>query len=136
MKLPFKFSVLVLIAFISISCNNKKPSKTITKLGEINVVTPAEFKEKSVNQLIIDIRTPGEFTQGYIEGAVNINLFDKNFTEQFSEFDKSKPIFLYCRTGRRTSAASKKLAALGFQNIYDLHGGIINWSKNNQPTIK
>jgi rhodanese-related sulfurtransferase len=136
MKLFYKVSMLVLITIFLVSCNNKQPSKTITKSGEINVVTPAEFQEKSQNQLIVDVRTPGEFAQGHLEGAININLFDKNFTEQFADFNKSEPVFLYCRSGNRTSTASQKLSAIGFQKIYDLHGGIINWSKNNQPIIK
>jgi len=137
MKIYFKLSIAaLLIAFFIASCNNKKPSKTITEFGEINVVIPSEFEEKSKNQLIVDIRTPQEFAQGHIEGAININLFDKNFTEQFSEFNKSEPIFLYCKSGMRSSKATEKLEALGFQNIYDLQGGIINWTKNNKPIIK
>lgn len=119
-----------------VACNNKQPSKTVTQFGEINVITPSDFKEKSVNQTIVDIRTPQEFAEGYIEGAVNINVFDKNFLDQMAQFDKSKPIFIYCRSGNRTSSASKKLSELGFQQVYDLQGGIVNWSRNNQPITK
>ncbi|UMB53451.1 rhodanese-like domain-containing protein [Lutibacter sp. A64] len=135
MKL-FKISLTVLVTIFLISCNNKQPSKTETKAGKIEVVTPADFKEKSENQIIIDVRTPGEFAQGHIKGARNINLFDKNFIEQFADLDKSTPLYIYCRSGSRTSKASKKLAEIGFENIYDLHGGIINWHKNNFPIIK
>ena len=136
MKLFYKVSFTVLVTIFLISCNNKQPSKTQTKAGKIEVITPADFKEKSTNQLIIDVRAPGEFAQGHIKGATNINLFDKNFTEQFLDFDKSTPLFIYCRSGLRTSKASEKLAEIGFENIYDLHGGIINWHKNNLPIIK
>ena len=136
MKLFYKLSMALFIATILVGCNNKQPSTTITESGKIVVVAPAEFKEKSANQLIVDVRTPDEFAQGHIEGAININVFDKNFTEQFAEFDKSEPIFLYCKSGARTSKASKKLAEFGFQNIYDLHGGIVNWHKNDQPITK
>lgn len=136
MKLYYKQLLIIFIAIFLVSCNNKQPSKTITATGEINVVTPLDFKEKSENQLIIDVRTPDEFAQGHIKGAVNINLFDRNFTEQFNNFDKSEPIFIYCRSGNRTSKASKQLAKLGFENIYDLQGGIINWARNNQPIEK
>lgn len=119
-----------------VACNNKQPSKTVTQFGEIHVVTPADFKEKSANQTIVDIRTPQEFAEGYIEGAVNINVFDEDFLDQMAQFDKSKPIFIYCRSGNRTSSASKKLSELGFQQVYDLQGGIVNWSRNNQPITK
>ena len=89
-----------------------------------------------MNQTIVDIRTPEEFAEGHIEGAVNINLFDNHFLDQISQFDKSKPIFLYCRSGNRTSSASKKIADLGFEQVYDLQGGILNWQRNNQQIAK
>lgn len=131
-----KTVVFIFLTISIIGCNNKKPSKTITENGEINVVTAAEFKEKSANQIIIDIRTPEEFVSGHIEGAININLFDKTFVTELSKLDKSKPIFMYCRSGSRTSSAVKKASNLGFEKIYDLQGGIISWARNNYEITK
>jgi len=136
MKTILKFGLIVFIAISTVACKNKKPSKTVTELGAINVVTPVDFKAKSVGQTIIDIRTPEEFAGGYIEGAININFFDKTFLEQVAKLDKNKPVFLYCRSGNRTSSASKKIAELGFKEVYDLQGGISNWSKSNYKIIK
>jgi len=136
MKSILKGSLFIFLAISLIGCNNPKPSKTITKYGEINVITPAEFKEKSVNQTIIDIRTPEEFASGHIQGAININLFDKTFLEQISKLDKSKPIYMYCRSGSRSRSASKKVSNLGFEKVYDLQGGIIYWAQNNYEIIK
>ena len=81
MKLFYKVSFTVLVTIFLISCNNKQPSKTQTKAGKIEVITPADFKEKSTNQLIIDVRTPGEFAQGHIKGATNIILFVRKLLE-------------------------------------------------------
>ena len=136
MKTILKLSLILFFTISIVACNNKQPSKTTTQFGEINVIPPAEFKEKSLNQTIVDIRTPEEFAEGHIEGAVNINLFDKDFLDQISQFDKSKPIFLYCRSGNRTSSATKKIADLGFEQVYDLQGGILNWQRNNQQIAK
>ena len=136
MKTILKLSLILFFTISIVACNNKQPSKTTTQFGEINVIPPAEFKDKSLNQTIVDIRTPEEFAEGHIEGAVNINLFDNHFLDQISQFDKSKPIFLYCRSGNRTSSASKKIADLGFEQVYDLQGGILNWQRNNQQIAK
>lgn len=136
MKTILKLSLILFFTISIVACNNKQPSKTTTQFGEINVIPPTEFKEKSLNQTIVDIRTPEEFAEGHIEGAVNINLFDNHFLDQISQFDKSKPIFLYCRSGNRTSSASKKIADLGFEQVYDLQGGILNWQRNNQQIAK
>lgn len=136
MKTTLKLFLIVFIAISTVACNNNQPSKKITEFGEINVVTPVDFKAKSVGQTIIDIRTPEEFAGGYIEGAVNINFFDKTFLEQVTKLDKNKPVFIYCRSGNRTSSASKKISKLGFKEVYDLQGGIKNWSKSNYEIIK
>ena len=132
MKTTLKLSILVLITVLGISCNTKSQSQ----LDAITVLTPSEFKAKSANQTIIDIRTPEEFNQGHIEGAVNINYFDDNFLDQIAKYDKNQPIFIYCRSGNRTTAASKKAADFGFTQIYDLEGGILYWMKNNKETVK
>lgn len=131
-----KLTFLAFITFISISCKEKKPEVIISNSGEINRVTPLEFQEKLANYTLIDIRTPGEYAQGRIEGAVNINLYDGAFAEKISAYDKSKPIFIYCRSGSRTSYASKRLLNMGFKKIYDLHGGIISWRRNNLKIVK
>jgi phage shock protein E len=136
MKTTLKLSLLFFISILNINCNNQNSSKTGAPLGEINQVSAAEFKEKSENQTIIDIRTPQEYGQGYIEGAININYFDRSFLDQVSEFDKNKPIFIYCRSGNRTSSASKKLLKLGFTEVYDLQGGIISWARDKNEIVK
>ncbi|KUO65559.1 MAG: rhodanese-like domain-containing protein [Lutibacter sp.] len=132
MKTTLKLSFLVLITILGISCNTKSQSHS----EAIKVLTPIEFKQKSANQTIIDIRTPQEFSEGHIEGAVNINYYDSNFMDQMAKFDKNQPIFIYCRSGNRTTAASKKAADFGFTEIYDLEGGILYWMKNNNETVK
>lgn len=131
-----KSTLIVFLAISIFGCNNPKPSKTVTEFGEISIITPADFKEKSQNQTIIDIRTPKEFESGHIEGAININLFDKTFLDQISKLDKKQPVFMYCRSGSRSRSASKKVSNLGFEKVYDLQGGIIFWARNNYQIIK
>lgn len=132
MKTTLKLSILVLVTVLGISCNTKSQSQS----DAIKVLTPTEFKEKSANQTIIDIRTPQEFSEGHIDGAININFYDSNFMDQIAKFDKSQPIFIYCRSGNRTAVASKKAADFGFKEIYDLEGGILYWIKNGNETVK
>ncbi|WP_372744746.1 rhodanese-like domain-containing protein [Lutibacter sp.] len=135
MNIKLKLVLVLSALLVSLSCNSKPPLNEQEK-SAIHLVNPSEFKEKSVNQVIIDIRTPQEFSQGHIEGAININYYDNTFMDQIEKFDKSKPIFLYCRSGNRTSSASARVAKLGFGEVYDLQGGIMNWARHNQQIIK
>jgi rhodanese-related sulfurtransferase len=134
-NMKLKLGIILVVLFISVGCNSKPPLNEQEKAA-IHIVKPTEFKEKSVNQILIDIRTPQEFNQGHIEGAININYFDRSFIEEIGKYDRSKPIFLYCRSGNRTSSAAAKVAKLGFNEVYDLQGGIMNWSKENLQITK
>ncbi|MFK5959214.1 MAG: rhodanese-like domain-containing protein [Lutibacter sp.] len=144
MKLSLKIAFLLLfISVINFSCESNKKSNNVSdnsinqiKKGEVFLLTPAEFKEKSVNHIIIDVRTPYEFKQGFIKGAVSINYFDRKFLENFTSYDKNEPIFIYCKSGNRSSSASKKLAKAGFLKVYDMRGGILNWNRNNNQIEK
>lgn len=136
MKNSLKLGLILFLSILNINCTNNKQSNP-QKISEgITVISPESFKEKSMNQVIIDVRTPQEFQAGHIEGALNINYFDKNFLEQFSNFDKTKPVFIYCKSGNRSSSASPKISKLGFKEVYDLQGGILNWEKKNNSTVK
>jgi len=136
MNTTLKLSLLIFISILTLSCTNKKNSKTDKQLGEIKQISALEFKENSKNNSVIDIRTPQEYSQGHIEGAVNINYYDKTFLEQVAKLDKEKPIYIYCRSGSRTSSAAKKLKKIGFSEVNDLEGGIISWSRNQYKIVK
>ena len=136
MKKVIQITFILFISVLNINCTNNKPKNDQTSEGQILVISPVDFKSKSINQTIIDIRTPGEFRDGYINGAVNINFFDRDFLEQVSKYDKEQPIFIYCRSGNRTSSASRKLRSYGFKLVYDLDGGIKNWKRANNKIIK
>lgn len=134
MKTTLKLTLLVLITVLGISCDTKSQSQS--QSDSISVIAPTEFREKSVNHSIIDVRTPQEFSEGHIEGAVNINFFDETFLDQISKYEKNEPLFIYCKSGNRSGQASKKLLDLGYKEIYDLEGGILNWMKNNNEIVK
>ena len=136
MRYNLTLATYLFLTLILFSCKEKQPEKIKTSKGEINRVTPLEFQNELKNYTLIDIRTPREFAQGKIEGAVNINYYDKDFLEQISKFDTSKPLFIYCRSGSRTYNAAKKISDLGFTQVYDLNGGIINWHRNKLKIIK
>ena len=78
------------------------------------------------NATLLDVRTPAEFAEGYIAGAVNIAV--EELADRVSELpaDKAAPIIVYCRSGRRSAIAAATLIDLGYTAVYDL-GGIQDW---------
>jgi rhodanese-related sulfurtransferase len=85
----------------------------------------AKFIDNEQVQLI-DSRTPEEFNSGHIPGAVNINIDDENFRAKVNELDKSRPIAVYCRGGRRSKEAADIMAGCGY-DVTELSEGIISW---------
>lgn len=94
------------------------------------LLSPSEYKAaiKRGNIQLVDVRTAQEYHTGHIKNAINIDFFQQSiFMEKFSKLDKSKPVYLYCRSGSRSRQAAGKLAAMGFTTIFDLKGGYMAW---------
>ena len=82
--------------------------------------------EEESNYIILDVRTPEEFSEKHIPGAINIPN-ETIGTEEVPELpDKDQLILLYCRSGNRSKQASEKLVRLGYMNIVEF-GGINDW---------
>ena len=79
--------------------------------------------EQLDNEIIIDVRTPVEYSRGHIPNAINISFLGFSFEERAMDLDTNRPIFIYCETAHRSPYAMRKLKRLGFKKIYDLKKG-------------
>ncbi len=123
MKIIQFLPVIALFIASKIGCEAQQTEGVI-------VISPEEAKTAMAAEeelTLVDIRTPKEFVQGNIDGAENINFFDRDFEEQMLQFDKEETIYIYCRSGNRSAKAAKKLKEMGFKEIYDIEGGFLNW---------
>lgn len=116
----------LLLSFIILGCKSQN-DKNDYKIGV------SEFKQGTeLNEIqLIDVRTPKEYKEGHIGNAENIDFLANDFTEKIKTLDKSKPVYIYCKSGNRSGKATKALYDAGFNTIYDLEGGILAWEKEN-----
>ena len=124
---------LLLLIVLMIAVNFSAQAQTVKRLD------PQNFDKKlkdSKNPVLVDVRTPGEYAQGHLATAVLIDIYSDDFKSRVSKLDKSKPVFVYCKAGSRSSSAANELSEMGFKEIYDLSGGIIAWQQANKPTEK
>ena len=128
-KLAIIFSVFLSITFLGCKESSAQQSKLVEPQEMIDVLT-----SKDVH--LVDVRTPREFNMGFIENAINIDFSSPNFQAELEKLDNTKPIVVYCRSGRRSGISTNNLVKAGFTEIYDLRGGIINWQKKGQKLIK
>jgi len=86
--------------------------------------------------VVVDVRTDGEFNQGHIVNAVNIP--QKSIEEQLTKLNKyrNKPIIMACRTGQVAPGVGSTLRKNGFEQVYNLAGGLVAWEGANLPLVK
>ncbi len=127
------YIITLSIVFVNSCSNGQNKTDAQTKNYNLSV---AEFSEK-IKQMpaapIIDVRTPGEFTNGHIANALNIDWKSGSFESKISQLDKNKAVFVYCYSGNRSTAAANKMRSLGFKEVYELSGGIIKWRTAGMP---
>jgi rhodanese-related sulfurtransferase len=115
---------VLLVLFSTIACSGSGPAEETSYL-----INPVEFKEMMANQdiIVLDVRTPGEVSEGVIGTPLIINYQDDNFKEKISGLDKSKTYMVYCKGGGRSGNTKSLMDKSGFNNVYDLDGGITAW---------
>jgi len=85
--------------------------------------------EADTNAVILDVRTEDEWNDGFIENAINIDIYKgQGFIYAVEELDKSKNYYVYCKAGGRSQQACDIMNQLGFENTYNLVGGMLQWS--------
>lgn len=99
-------------------------------MSECSVIGLSEQLENG-NVFLVDVRERVEFAGGRVRGAKLLPL--NELEQRHSELDHSKPVYLMCRTGRRSAEAQRKLQALGFSNVVNVTGGIEAWKKAKLP---
>jgi len=119
-----KIISLSLICLLFLSCQGQQ-TKTVQT---VDVTAFAEKLKATDKAQLLDVRTPEEFSSGHIENATNVNWNGDDFVAKAEKYDKSKPVFVYCKVGGRSAQAADKLAELGFKEIYNLDGGIMKWN--------
>lgn len=136
-----KTIILLALSMTLFSCSEAQENKTHTNTE----VAQAVAKDVSAQEFaklikedgaIIDVRTAGEFAGGHLENAQNIDIYSSDFNDKIKELDKTKPVYVYCMSGGRSSRAMNLMKKEGFTKVYNMLGGYSGWSAQGLPTTK
>jgi rhodanese-related sulfurtransferase len=96
-----------------------------------------EFAQKIADPavVILDVRTPAEFASGHIAGAVNVDFESGSFDQDIQKLENSKTYAVYCRSGNRSGQATSIMAKNGFSSVFNLDGGVIDWTASGQVLV-
>ena len=138
----FKKSVILLLAISLFSCNSSKRDLDKNEVKEVapikEIYNATEFDSLINNNsdaVLIDVRTPAEFSKGHLENALNLDWKGTEFDKQLEAVDKNKTVLIYCLSGGRSSQAAAVLREKGFTNVLELEGGIMSWRNSNLPEV-
>ena len=121
--------ILVLSAVLLLAgCSTSSTSSDLTSTEFSNKVT-----ESGV--ITLDVRTPGEFMAGHIQGAINIDVEGTEFETEIAKLDKTQTYAIYCQSGRRSSIAVETMQSSGFNKLFNLTNGIQDWQAQNLPIV-
>ncbi len=85
---------------------------------------------------MVDVRTPGEFAEGHLADAVNIDVESAGFAAAVAQLDPNSTYAVYCRSGNRSQDAVDQMQAAGLSNVTELDGGIIAWQAQGLPVVR
>lgn len=130
-------------AFTLMGCTTQSSPRTDAPLiGEqqekYENIDSDELVEKMESEpgILLDVRSPDETRDGIIEGATMMDFYEDNFKNRIMELDRDQPVYVYCASGNRSGQTAKMLKDAGFDEVYNLEGGITKWEESGKPVIK
>jgi rhodanese-related sulfurtransferase len=107
-----------------------------TRITDVTVNQARELipqRARDAQLVILDVRTPEEFAEGHLSGAVNVNLMAPDFESRLAGLNRGQTYLVYCRTGNRSAKAIQTMGRLGFRSVYHMFEGIVGWQKEGLP---
>lgn len=152
-----RIALLLVIGTLVTSCGSDDPSSGEANTSETSVaavsdagtsaVTVGDFATISPQQasavmaappadlVVLDVRTPEEYAEGHLDGAVLVDFYDADFADQLGQLDPEVPYLVYCRSGNRSGQTLTLMEQLGFSSASDIDGGIVAWQDAGLPVV-
>lgn len=133
-KKPAAVAAMALLIFFLLG---SLPAHAMVRdLGPAEAKTLMAQHEGDPDFAVLDIRTPGEYDQGHIAGAISVDYYNPQFKSRLERLDRAKTYLIYCRSGNRSQKALKIFSDMGFERVYHLSGGVIAWQAKGYDLVK
>lgn len=119
-----KIQYLICLLLFSLNACSQQSGNSYVNID--NKAFAEKMKDEQV--IVLDVRTPDEFSQGHIPGAQLMDYLSPDFSTRIASLDKNKTYLVYCAAGSRSAKASDIMTRNGFKNIYNLKGGYNAWN--------
>lgn len=132
-----KQCLIVLVAFLALTgCRDRENKSGDTNSSSLTVEQFEDGIASSDPKIILDVRTPEEFSEGHLRDATLMNFHAPDFKEQAAKLDKNVPVYVYCASGVRSDKAATILRGEGFKDVYVLEKGLNEWTASNKEIVR
>jgi len=131
--------VLISIILLSVVASCGSQNVMETSIQNVGVDAAKELVAQDESVVVLDVRTPEEYEAGHIQGALNINIRNENFSNMVSMLDRNKTYMVHCSANvenGRTDKSLKIMNNLGFKKLLDMSGGIVAWTQRGNPVVQ
>ncbi|WP_312923559.1 rhodanese-like domain-containing protein [Empedobacter brevis] len=120
-------ALLTGLLFLS-SCANQSPNIEGKQAKQEEILSTldnaSEVNLKNKKNILLDVRTPEEFAEGHVPGAINIDVKNLSFEKEIQKLDPKKNYYIYCKSGVRAKLATEKMQEKGFKNAKNFKDGM------------
>lgn len=132
--------ILITLAVLITGCGlTGTTDKATTQAEDIGPQDAFELIQENRNNadfVVLDVRTVAEYNEGHLENVINIDYYGDTFSDEINALDKNKTYLVYCRSGVRSAGAVEIMKGLGFRQVYNMTGGIIQWQQDGLPIVE
>jgi rhodanese-related sulfurtransferase len=126
------YSIALMAVFLFAACNTSQSQN----IKNINVNEAEKIIKDTKDVVILDVRTPGEYSEGHLENSMNIDIYSNTFDAEIAKLDKTKTYVVICKSGGRSSNACDKMDKMGFKTLHNVQGGFTAWSGAGKKSVK
>ncbi len=134
--LPLAVALTVMVTACSSAGDQREGAGDAAAIRVVEPTAAVELLDDGTDRVLIDVRTPEEFDEAHLDGAMLIDFYRDDFEAAIDELDRDQPYVIYCRSGNRSGQARELMAELGFTDVADIDGGIVAWEADGLPTVK
>ena len=133
----FILITLVIVPFVA-GCSKATTDsgQSITEVSAQEAYQVIQDNASNPDFIIVDVRTPAEYSEGHVANAVNVDYNSGTFNDDIGKLDRSKTYLIYCHSGNRSRAALAVMKGLDFKSIYHMYEGIVGWNGAGYPTVQ
>jgi len=118
---------LLLCLLLLVSTDSLAMGVSVENISARTSAALIEKNQSNPDFIILDIRTPGEFSAGHIAGARMIDFYAKSFAKEFRSLDRNKTYLVYCRSGNRSGQLMQAVEKMDFKKVYNMKSGLVDW---------